>query len=153
MKWFWEQAQRISWKCHSHSVQIIDFGVVIKATQLLSCQMSLSKLKQNGFTNLFSYCTARVKERLCEVRGKAEAGVVGCNAHPTKPTPCLHVYKRTHIDTLGYTQHQAAETEYFEPSLAQHLVQMKMERACSFCLEMLWPSIPACAHRPSQTRR
>lgn len=59
MERFWEHAWRISWKCHSHSVQTIDFGVVFKANQLLSYQISFSELKQNGFTNPFSYSTAR----------------------------------------------------------------------------------------------
>lgn len=48
----------------------------------------------------------RAKERLYEVRGKAE-GVVRHTAHPPNSTLCLHAYEHAHIDTLGYTRRAA----------------------------------------------
>lgn len=93
MERFWEHTQRISWKCHIHSVQTIDFGVVFKATQLLACQISSSKLKQNGFTNLFSFCTAQSGEEAMWGERQDRRGRVVCNPQPPEPTLCSHAYK------------------------------------------------------------
>lgn len=96
MKRFWEHAQRISWKCHSHSVQTIDFGVVFKATRLLSCQISFSELKQNGFTNLFSYCTAPSEgEAIWGERQGRGGSQTHCTPTQLHPLPAC-VRTRTH---------------------------------------------------------
>lgn len=58
IEWFRGEAQWISGRCHGHSAQIIDFVVVFKAAQLLSCQIPFlipPKPSQNGLTNLFSF--------------------------------------------------------------------------------------------------
>lgn len=140
MEWFWEHAQRISWKCHSHSVQTIDFGVVFKAAQLLPCQISFSELKQNGFTNLFSHCAVQSEGEAAWGERHKAGGVVRYIARPPSHTFCLAVSKywvtHTFTDTLGYTRRAACwnRQRCFGLSHALCLVQMKMERGCSFCL-------------------
>lgn len=137
---FWEHAQRISWKCHSHSVQTIDFGVTFKATfpfHFSGCFPAKDpSLNSNKIAlQMLSYCTVSCRGQAAwgERRGRY-------NVHPPNPTACPWVCMcaDAHVDTLGYTQRARCWNRqwYFGLSLALCLVQMKMERGCSFCLEM-----------------
>lgn len=164
MERVWERAQRISWKCHSHSAQAIDFGVVFKAAQLLLLPNTLLWTQ----TNLFNCVVPSEGEAIRGEGVVTEGGVVGYNTltantpqHPPNTPPHFNLFLLTPAQTRRTVTPLGIAGSLLKQTTLLWAVSGSVSGSDEDGARLFFPfrdvmgfySCPCREHRPSQRKR